>query len=76
MENKIKSFDELPSMLHASHIKLVLGISSGKVYQLMNSAGFPVQRFGKRMMVLKTDFVDWLEKNKEDSKNMDYCRRY
>ena len=60
----ITNFDELPVMLQASHIKQVLGLSTGKTYELMNSEGFPTQRFGKRVMVLKADFIEWLEQNK------------
>ena len=64
----ITSFDELPVMLQASHIKQVLGLSTGKAYQVMHSEGFPTQYFGKRMMVLKSDFMEWLEQNKGQSR--------
>ena len=64
MTSTVKSFDELPVMLKASHIKQVLGLSTGKVYQVMHSEGFPTQYFGKPMMVLKSDFIEWLEQNK------------
>lgn len=60
----LQSFDDLPPMLQAKHVRLVLGLSTGKVYQIMKSDGFPTQRFGKRIMVLKSDFLDWLEQNK------------
>lgn len=65
----LRSFDDLPLMLQASHVELVLGLSKGKVYQLMNSEGFPTQHFGRRVMVLKTDFLGWLEQNKNYSRN-------
>lgn len=68
MIGTIKSFDELPIMLQASHIKQVLGLSTGKAYQVMHSEGFPTQYFGKRMMVLKSDFMEWLEQNKGQSR--------
>lgn len=64
MTNNLRSFDELPPMLQASHVKEVLSLSTGKVYQLMHSEGFPTQYFGKRMMVLKADFILWLEQNR------------
>lgn len=66
----LHSFDDLPPMLQAKHVKLVLGLSTGKVYQIMKSNGFPAQRFGKRIMVLKTDFMDWLEQNKSVNNGM------
>lgn len=68
MISTIKNFDELPIMLHASHVKQVLGLSTGKAYQLMHSKGFPTQRFGRRVMVLKADFIKWLEQNKGQSR--------
>ena len=68
MTSTIKSFNELPIMLQASHIKQVLGLSTGKAYQVMHSEGFPTQYFGKRMMVLKSDFMEWLEQNKGQSR--------
>lgn len=64
MVSTIKNFDELPVMLQASHVKQVLGLSTGKAYEVMNSEGFPAQRFGRRVMVLKADFIEWLEQNK------------
>lgn len=67
MMSSIRSFDELPVMLQASHVKRVLELSTGKTYQLMHSEGFPTQYFGKRVMVLKSDFLDWLEQNKTNS---------
>lgn len=64
MVSTVKSFDELLVMLQATHVKQVLGLSTGKAYQLMHSDGFPTQYFGKRMMVLKADFIKWLDQNK------------
>lgn len=68
MTSIVKNFDELPVMLHASHVKQVLGLSTGKAYQLMHSEGFPAQHFGRRVMVLKADFIEWLEQNKSQSR--------
>ena len=68
MTSTIKSFDELPVMLQAPHIKQVLGLSTGKTYELMHSEGFLTQYFGKRMMVLKADFIKWLEQNRDHNR--------
>lgn len=70
MVSTIKNFDELPVMLHASHVQQVLGLSSGKAYEVMKSEGFPTQRFGKRVMVLKADFIEWLEQNKSQGREI------
>ena len=64
----VTNFEMLPVMLQASHVKQVLGLSTGKAYQLLRSEGFPAQRFGRRVMVLKADFIKWLEQNKGQSR--------
>ncbi|MEX1377133.1 MAG: helix-turn-helix domain-containing protein [Eubacteriales bacterium] len=64
--NKDKSeYNELPTMLNASEISEVLGISKAKAYELMNSREFPTLRIGKRMMVSKEQLIHWI--NKESS---------
>lgn len=69
MEMLISSFDELPVMLNAHHLMLVLGLSKGKVYTLMNSADFPTLRFGKRLLVSKAHVLEYLDQNKNSNKN-------
>lgn len=68
MKSTVTSFDELPAMLHATHLKMALGLSKGKIYELLNSEDFPTQRFGKRLMVSKTDCLAYLERNKYANK--------
>ena len=64
--NKDKfEYNELPTMLNASEISKVLGISKAKAYELMNSKEFPTLRIGKRMMVSKEQLIHWI--NKESS---------
>lgn len=67
MPTPITSFEALPAVLQASDLQQVLHLSKGKVYQLLASEGFPALRFGKRKMVVKSDFLDWLEQNKSNS---------
>ena len=64
MSDTVTSFEALPAVLQASDLQQVLHLSKAKVYELLASEGFPVQRFGRRMMVVKTDFIGWLEQNK------------
>lgn len=68
MVSTVKSFDELPRYAPSHPRQAVLGLSTGKAYQLMHSEGFPTQRFGRRVMVLKADFIKWLEQNKGQSR--------
>lgn len=60
MTSRIKSFDELPVILHADDISSVLGISRALTYQLMRSKGFPTIYVGKRMIVYKDNFIAWV----------------
>jgi len=59
-----RNMEELPLVLHASHIRTILGLSRGKVYELMHRSDFPTIFIGKRMVVSKDDFFDWLADGK------------
>ncbi len=69
MTCEVKSFDELPAMLNANHLMMIFGLSKGKVYEILNSSQFPTLRFGKRLMVTKTDCLNFIEQNKYANKN-------
>ena len=56
-----KSNDELPLTLNAKDIAGYLNISLTCAYYVMNSENFPVLRIGKRLLVTKTHFLEWLE---------------
>ena len=61
MKKKYTSYDQLPLMLYAEDVQNVLGLSRAKTYQIMHSADFPLELYGKRMLVTKDKFLDWLE---------------
>ena len=61
--NQKTSYDQLPIMLNANAIAQTLGISRAGAYELMHSEGFPTLRIGKRMMVSKERFIQWIERN-------------
>ena len=61
--NQKTSYDQLPIMLNANAIAQTLGISRAGAYELMHSDGFPTLRIGKRMMVSKERFIQWIERN-------------
>ena len=63
MDYNKTSYDQLPIMLNANNIAQTLGISRAGAYELMHSKGFPTLRIGKRMMVSKDHFIDWIEKH-------------
>ncbi len=57
-----QSYDELPLYLNAKIVGAILGVSESSVYDLMRSKGFPTMRIGKRMIVSKADFIEWMKK--------------
>ncbi len=62
MRNNIEEHDNLPTMLNVNDVADILGLSKTKIYELMNSSEFPTLRIGKRMMVSKEQFVNWINR--------------
>ena len=58
-----KHLNELPDFLTPKEVQDFMRISQQTVYNLINSSGFPVLRVGKKILVPKADYVDWLKKN-------------
>ena len=63
MEKIYRSLEEMPMILSAGDLGAFLGLSRGKVYELLNSRDFPTLRIGKRMMVPKDKFLNWIDQN-------------
>lgn len=61
--NAYSSWETLPLILQAKDVQMILGISKGKSYELMNSAGFPTIYLNKRMVVSKDKFFEWLNED-------------
>lgn len=61
--NVYRSWETLPLVLQAKDIQMILGISKGKAYELMNSADFPTIHLNKRMVVSKDGFYEWLNQD-------------
>ena len=59
-ESVYKSYDELPLFLNSETLAKVLGISPSSCYELMHEEGFPVIYVGKRMVVEKSKFIEWV----------------
>ena len=62
MNTTFTNYDQLSLALNADEVAQVLGISRAGAYTLMHSEGFPVLNVGRRMVVPKTKFLEWLEK--------------
>lgn len=61
METKYTTLDQLPLMLNAEHVQAVLNISRAGAYQVMHREDFPLANIGKRMLVPKDKFLQWLD---------------
>ncbi len=63
-ENKLPEFktnEELPLTMNAKDVARYLKISLSCAYQVMNSRNFPVIKIGKRLIVTKEHFLNWLQ---------------
>ncbi len=62
MEN-IKNYSELPLTLDANDLSEILGISKACCYSMFKRKDFPTIKIGKRCLVSRDRFIEWLEKN-------------
>jgi len=62
-KSNIKSFDELPMFLNAEDISEALGIAISTTYELMKQKGFPSLKIGRRYVVERENFIQWVQKN-------------
>ena len=58
-----KNYDELPIFLNAKILAEVLGIAPSSAYELMHEKDFPVLKVGNRLLVEKSKFKEWVERN-------------
>lgn len=61
MENNYKNYSDLPLTLSVPEVAAVLGISRAGAYELAHSASFPKVKIGKRILVPKDKFIEWLD---------------
>lgn len=62
------NIEEMPIVLQAKHVQMILGISRGKTYEVMKSNDFPTIYIGKRMVVTREAFFEWLNQDKRKIK--------
>lgn len=62
---KYVNYEQLPLMLNAEDIKEVMNISRAGAYQLMHREDFPKIIIGKRIVVPRDKFLEWLENSAE-----------
>ena len=61
--NDFKNLSDLPLTLNATQISHVLGLSRAGAYNLLAAKDFPTLRVGKRRLVLRDKFIEWMETN-------------
>jgi len=61
MTTTYTSYNQLPLSLNANDIAAVLGISRAYAYTLMRAKGFPTIFIGKRMIVPRDKFIEWMD---------------
>lgn len=64
-ESKFKSNSDLSLTLNAMDVTEALGISRAAAYTLVQSEAFPHMRIGKRILVPKDVFLNWIAKQTE-----------
>ena len=56
----IKSIDELPLTLDAEDVASALNVSKPTAYRLMRTRDFPTLQIGRRKLVNREKFFEWL----------------
>jgi len=61
LKKKYTSFETLPVVLTVNDVMILLRVSRANAYKIMNTDNFPKFTLGKRILVKKSDFQNWLE---------------
>ena len=61
------SLEELPLMMNMTDVA-ALGISRAGAYKLAHDSRFPAFQIGKRIVVSREKFIDWLNRQGEEQK--------
>ncbi|WP_285767534.1 helix-turn-helix domain-containing protein [Peribacillus sp. SI8-4] len=57
----ISTLDSYPDVITVNELQNILGIGREQAYILANSNSFPVRRVGKRIIIYKPTFIEWLK---------------
>lgn len=56
-------YEQLPLMMTVADVEKALQLSRMNAYYICNSKGFPAKRIGKRILIPKDSFIEWLHKS-------------
>jgi hypothetical protein len=55
--------DEIGDFFGPKELRRLLGLNTKRAYELTRLPGFPCRRFGQKIIVSKTGFLQWFEQN-------------
>ena len=67
-QKQCHSLEELPLMMNMADVAAVLGISRAGAYKLAHDRHFPAFQIGRRVIVSREKFLDWLNRQCEEQK--------
>ena len=67
-QKQYHSLEELPLMMNMADVAAVLGISRVGAYKPTHDSYFPAFQIGKRIVVSREKFLDWLDRQCEEQK--------
>ncbi len=59
----IRDFEELPVIMNVKDFQEATGLSKVTAYEVVNSKGFKKIKVGKRILIPKSSFIEWIEEN-------------
>jgi excisionase family DNA binding protein len=61
MKLDVRDYSELPLSLTVEQVAGVLGIGRVQAYNLVHTEGFPKIKVGRRIVVPRQAFINWME---------------
>lgn len=58
-----KDIEEIPMIFGPRELSMILGISKNKTYEVVNRYDFPKIRVGRRIIISKKHFLEWMDAN-------------
>lgn len=61
MKKKPTNKENLPIVLSVKDVKKIMDINITKAYELAHRKDFPAKKLGRRIIIPRDPFLDWLE---------------
>ncbi len=62
-----KNIDDVPVTFGPAQLSEILGISRNKAYELVNRPDFPKYRAGRKIIISKKHFIQWMDNHFSDT---------